>query len=426
MDRLSSVSAQLPLRADQIQVFSLPSARFARWHTLCSNKETMKLYRFLLFGFSLGFVLALPTRAWAQTGFSVTIDERTGFGIEREKDRPTSQRPNWISRKDCNDGDENRFQSQTEAELEKNTWIRLYPVVTYPSSGSYTIEVWVSQSADCSDLNIINGNANSCSLVFATRADDRPDIYLNPRDIVEANSSLRAENWPGTDPTAGKETTCEKQVEKNLTYFVLVRDTDEIKASAKIAIGGVDTLAPEPPNSIDVAAGDEHIFFDWKIDSSNEAEDTYGFAFFCVPQGSASEDGATGIGGAGGGGGNDDCSQGILREGEIPSEEALSYICGSEKGRTSRKGQADDLENYTLYAVAIAATDTVRNKGKLSEVSCATPKEVTTFFESYKEAGGKGGGGFCALSRRSNGAHLAILLAGGLGLLLRRRRSVHK
>jgi hypothetical protein len=393
----------------------------------------MTLFRFLFLGIPLCVLLLVPRSVWAQT---VTLDERNGFRIERAegKERSTSQRPNWISRQDCLDGDEIRYQSQSHSseELLEQTWIRLFPRVV-GASGNDTLEVWVSQTADCSDDDIINGNAQSCSLVFSTRAtDDTPDIYLNPRDIVEANTSLRGEDWPGDDPTAGNSTTCDKQVEKPITYYIHVRTGDEIQPNgAKITIGGVDTLAPEPPDNIDAEPGDEHIFFEWEIDTSNEAEDTYGFAFFCVPQGTATDSGGSGLGGAGGAGGaegagNADCTQGVLTAGEIPSEQALDYICGYDTGRTTRSGQADGVTNNQLYAVAVAVTDEARNKGRLSEIACVTPKEVTTFFESYKDAGGQGGGGFCSQSQSPRDAQLAFVLAGALTLLYRRRRSNSK
>jgi hypothetical protein len=390
----------------------------------------MTLFRFLFLGIPLCVLLLVPRSVWAQT---VTLDERNGFRIERAegKERSTSQRPNWISRQDCLDSDDSRYRSQSDAELEEKTWILMAPEVTGKPAQTDTLEVWVSQSADCSDLNIINSNSNSCSLVFSTNNIERiTEIYINPRDVIEANSNLRAEAWLD-EPMAGADDTCDKEVERPLTYYVVLRTSDEIYSSSKLALGGVDTLAPAPPDNIDAEPGDEHIFFEWEIDTSNEAEDTYGFAFFCVPQGTATDSGGSGLGGAGGAGGaegagNADCTQGVLTAGEIPSEQALDYICGYDTGRTTRSGQADGVTNNQLYAVAVAVTDEARNKGRLSEIACVTPKEVTTFFESYKDAGGQGGGGFCSQSQSPRDAQLAFVLAGALTLLYRRRRSNSK
>lgn len=370
---------------------------------------------------SLPLFFALLLGASSASAQSVTLNERTSFEIIREEERSDDQLPNWLNRKDCNDASPTRFDPATNVEL--NTWVLIIPQIEgYRQTDR--VEVWISQTANCADLNILNGNANSCSLVYAANAQKSPELYINPRDVIETDSSLR--NWPGVpnDP-AGQADTCEKQTDQSNTYYVLLRRGDDIIASASTTLSGVDTQAPSPPETVNAGPGDQTIFLDWEIDSANESDDTYGFAFFCVPTGTTSDLGLGGAGGAGGASGNSDCPQEILSANGLPNEETLQYLCGNVLGRTSRDGQTDKgkVQNGQNYAVAVAATDNLRNYGELSGVACSMPQEVTTFYEAYKEAGGKGGGGFCAFSGAPGGRHLAILFLSVFVLSLRRKRS---
>lgn len=75
------------------------------------------------------------------------------------------------------------------------------------------------------------------------------------------------------------------------------------------------------------------------------------------------------------------------------------------------------------YAVAVAGVDRVGNSGPLSSVACGSPQPVDDFFELYRRAGGKGGGGFCAIGADPSRAGLAALGVALLAFALRRRRS---
>jgi hypothetical protein len=105
-----------------------------------------------------------------------------------------------------------------------------------------------------------------------------------------------------------------------------------------------------------------------------------------------------------------------------------NYVCGTVGGLGISTGSTiEGLVNNVQYAVAMAAVDQVGNVGVLSPAVCATPAEVTDFFELYRAVGGKGGGGLCSLSRTRYGAPLVgILSASGLlafaGAVRRARR----
>jgi hypothetical protein len=69
----------------------------------------------------------------------------------------------------------------------------------------------------------------------------------------------------------------------------------------------------------------------------------------------------------------------------------------------------------------VAGIDSKENLGPLSEYRCATPEIVTDFFEAYDDAGGQGGGGFCAFGRGRAASAFALLGAlAALCLALRR------
>src|SRR5690606_12210252 len=168
----------------------------------------------------------------------------------------------------------------------------------------------------------------------------------------------------------------------------------------------------------------------WEINAENEDQETLGFVLYCVPAGTMSELGMGGSGvtddpdtAMGGGAAALACDQNVLVNGEFPSADAEQYECGKIVGRSARRGEAGDVENGTQYAVAVAAYDTVGNLGALRVSSrCLMPQEVTTFYEGYRNAGGKGGGGFCAYSSRGAGPWgLFVVVLGSLLLISRRK-----
>lgn len=146
--------------------------------------------------------------------------------------------------------------------------------------------------------------------------------------------------------------------------------------------------------------------------------------------------GGTGGSSAGAGGGGeggscvsdfsgDTCKSCVFDEGaasNMNTESRAAYKCGTIYG-TGNTGTASILDNNTKYSVAVAAFDLLGNEGKLSPYQCATPMEVSDFFETYREAGGKGGGG-CTVSPELRAtsvlAPISAMIA-SLALALRRK-----
>ncbi len=419
----------------------------ARWHALCSKKQAMtKVARFLSRWLTLGVCLwAVPAEAQ-----SISLPN-TAFEIEREEPRGERQNPLYISQKDCFDSADVGWNPDTQ-ETDKddragNTWIVFEPQVTGTSNpGVDRLEVWVSESADCTTATAREDN-RQCWLVYREDEVQRNNtLIVNPRDVIKADKSLTS-----YDPTAPRpESICtdsENLVQKGLTFYILYRtNNDSVDASISWDQSPQDLAAPPPPDNVKVGAGDEHLFFEWEIESSNEDNDTLGFVFYCVPEGSRAPEeevdpagtggdgtggdgtggdgtGGDGTGGDGTGGGTGGdlaaggmggatsltCDQDLIADGEFPHPDLEE--CGDSDGRTTRSKTVGGVQNYTNYAVGVAAIDGVGNLGRVKVFSqCLMPQEVTTFYEGYDQAGGKGGGGFCQLRPGQRNALFWLLL----------------
>ncbi len=366
-------------------------------------------------------LLMLP----AGSALAQTIDlSGNTFNVIRDEPRSSGERPNWLNRNDCFDGAD--YIDAEGKDLGGHTWVHIEPLINnLPTGGSnITLQIWISQTDDCANDDIRTGQSMNCTLVATKRATKRIEsIYVNPRDVV-AQSGQR--NWTSDNAPASTDVCQKSETEIGITYHVLLFRGTDVIASAKWDSAGIDTLAPPAPQSVTGAPGDQHVFLEWEIETEDEQTDTAGFGVYCVPSGTMDEgmggapgDGAGGVGGAAAQ--NPQCDQNILIEGQLPPDPR--YLCGETRGRGARKAQADGLTNNVTYAVGVASRDTVFNDGRISEVMCLTPKEVTTFFEAYRMAGGQGGGGLCGIARSKNPSlWLLLSLTLGLGLLRRRFR----
>jgi hypothetical protein len=83
------------------------------------------------------------------------------------------------------------------------------------------------------------------------------------------------------------------------------------------------------------------------------------------------------------------------------------------------------LQNNTTYTVVVAAVDGSGNVGPPSSQACDYPAPVNDFWNTYRNAGGRAGGGFCAvavLGQPLPAAAVLGLLASTTALAFRRRR----
>ena len=354
---------------------------------------------------------------------SVSLDSQQGFRMRRANERSTDEDPNAISRKDCLDDDPTQDDYDPEDGQGQRTYLQ-FNISLNNVDNNDELEIWASRSANCRDQDERQGGGN-CRRVYRT---DSPsgltwEARVYPRMVIARNDVVdyqAADTFQvGTGTLAYPDVSvCDTAFEDQFIFYVLLKQGDDIVSSATWEDTRIDTAAPPPPDRLTARAGQQNIFLEWDIPTAEEQPDTDGFAFYCVPAGAPTDE-PLGAGGASTG--NPACPQSTLLAGELPSDEAESVArCGSVRGKGARSGQVGGVDDGTTYAVAIAATDLIQNRGRLSEIQCATPQEVTTFFDRYQEAGGKGGGGLCSTGGRPSGSLLWLLAASAAWALLRR------
>jgi hypothetical protein len=376
--------------------------------------------------------------------------------------RPQNSVRYWISRNDCVVDDVLTFSIGLEGAF-----------------NGYNLEVWAG-GADCSPVAARTGNTPTCWKVGAASPDVNFQISVpvRARDIVAHNTpdkSLPVANREGIKPGSLADcistgTTAPQKI--ILDFMLVTASTNQAQPGHQMYNTGYDIWGPSPPTGVSAAAGETRLHLSWTKSASS---DTIRYDFFCdPPPGVLVDAGLTplnvfpappglrlfaadsGVGGAGGFGGlgtggvaldagaggttigtdaaappaptGPTCTEGsALGPGTLPDTALDQYRCGSVDGLAATSGTVEGLINDVPYTVAVVGVDQVGNSGVLSGQGCATPIEVTDFFELYRQAGGAGGGGICSISRPGGRATALGAVLGGMAAawLLRRRGRRH-
>ncbi len=80
------------------------------------------------------------------------------------------------------------------------------------------------------------------------------------------------------------------------------------------------------------------------------------------------------------------------------------YRCTSRLGASTRDHIVRGLKNGTEYRFGVVVVDKTDNPSLVSNVACATPEQVNSFYDTYRQAGGKGGG-FCFIATAAYGSY---------------------
>lgn len=374
--------------------------------------------------FWLAVLLAVLSGARSASAQSVEVSPAT-FKIVREVPRTAAQFQYTINYADCQD----TFKTSSP------TYIQINPVLKNFDRRKSSLEVWVAASQDCTkdDQRKITGNCRMVAQVSPQTTGQQ--IIVKPADVVEA---VRDPNGTTTDlRDAGTPASCESDISASVKFYIMLIQGGQVQgSSATWDKSEIDISPPSPGNGLQVNPGDEALFPTW---DASDATDLQGFLVFCEkiscdamtpPDSSAGAAGAAGASGTFG----PTCldTTGVLQPGiRLTSDQSQRYRCADAPGRFAASADVYSVEgqpivNDDCYAVALSAVDLVLNESTLSDVMCATPQEVTTFFEGYKDAGGKGGGGICGIAPGRVPSRILFFatLFGGVLLLARRSRSL--
>ena len=341
-----------------------------------------------------------------------------------------------------------------------------------PVSGSdgLNLEVWVSDGgSNCADVTLREGGSARCWQVYSSDAANREmQVEIRAQDLVTMAYGQEMQNRGTAQDCA--ETDINSAGLGLTLYFMLISNDTPAVTETYTGIG-LDLKGPEPPEDVSADPGESKLKVSWSLDDPDDWE---GYKLYCLeiqgetvatpelrplaaPPANGGAGGATATGGAttatggtppvtaggasAGGAETNGLQEGLdsitpecrmttdadnlLVPGALPNEEVRALECGSGSSNIATDGTASDLLNGVAYQVAVAGVDIFGNEGPLSIVDCATPAEVDTFYEQYKQAGGKGGGGFCAFSSNRTPGFLALLSGAVLVLAARRRRRRH-
>lgn len=371
--------------------------------------------------FWLSVLLAVLSSAQPASAQSVEVSPAT-FKFVREVPRTAAQFQFTINYADCRDS----FKENLP------TYIQINPVLKGFDRRKSSLEVWVAASQDCTkdDQRKITGNCRMVAQVSPQTTGQQ--IIVNPADVVEA---VRNPNGTTTDLRGeGNLDSCEANISASVKFYIMLIEGGQVQGkSATWDKSEIDISPPSPGTGLEVNPGDKALFPTW---DASDATDLQGFLVFCERISCSSmaappTDGTAGAAGASGAFGSACLDQsGVLQPGlRLTPEQSQRYRCADAPGRFAASADVYSVEgqpivNNDCYAVGLSAVDLVLNESVLSDVMCATPREVTTFFEGYKGAGGKGGGGFCGVAPGQVPSRILLASAafGAFLLLLRRTR----
>lgn len=149
-----------------------------------------------------------------------------------------------------------------------------------------------------------------------------------------------------------------------------------------------DTLAPTPPTITSTQPGDRRIIIDWTVDASDD--DVFRYELVFCPRITATTTVAI---------------TETTRLGSLPCAEDEQET--QNAGQSIRQGSisSDAFVNGEPIAVGIRGVDEFNNVGELSTVWVAIPREVTDFYELYRQEGGLEEGGFCFVATAAYGSY---------------------
>ena len=267
------------------------------------------------------------------------------------------------------------------------------------------VRIYVSEATDCSDNDNRNDAVNdgTCIDLGKIPPDSESSLELNVRQILRP----LAKGVPVDSADF-----CTSIGDTGARVYLLNFSGGSVDASA-VAEFSVDFVGPEAPALERVGVGENQLIAHWEPSDSSDID---GYTVYCEPLADGS---LVGEGGTDGESATPNCAGVLLKEGERPPG---TVRASDEYGVAKESGAYRGLQNGVWYACGVAGVDKQGNTGHLSAIACGRPEPVKDFYEAYVEAGGEGGGGFCAFSRAPHRSALALVAATALMLAARRRK----
>jgi hypothetical protein len=339
----------------------------------------------------LAFIAALllSTSAFGQS--SVTLNQgRDGVNRDHEVENLNLDQ---INRENCLDNEQITFQLKVNGS---------------PGS-SYRLGAWTGTGCDTATNRV--GPSATCrrigeDMVYQVNS----PLKLTVQQIVEGVNQTGSASTGEGGTGSGNDGVCEGSSSPVgfTLHFLLVNSNGETPSGYTFPKweAEFDLEGPEAPRNVRAGIGENRLIISWSIPDDTTTAEMDGYYFFCDPPpgtGTPVEDGGT-----------PSCG--------LPSATAAN-ACGRALGGAVTSGETSALLNGVSYAVAVAGRDTFFNYGELSDPACEQPEPVTGFFEAYRDAGGKGGGGFCSIGAGRSPAFGGLGALALLGLALRRRQA---
>jgi hypothetical protein len=286
-------------------------------------------------------------------------------------------------------------------------------------------QIWATNgSTDCADPNFRPGTMSvHCTQVGTFPLTNTTQTTIKVKTLLGATgvTTLDSFGCPSVD------------ISSITVYFLILRGGAATTAVAKDTVPiKVDTQGPIGLTGVKALPGNQAITISWNSVGEAGAQDIIGAQALCDPTptpSSATEAGtvqvcteagatapdadaaetpeptcSTVAGEAGTAGAAIPALAAIPSDGLACTTQAFATTtavpCGSVNGTTGNTIRIDNisgapLKNDTVYAVAVAGTDSFGNVGAVSSAVCQFPEPTSDFWSDYRNAGGQSGG--CAV-----------------------------
>ena len=397
---------------------------------------------------------SFSSSAWAQTS-NLQLAVAKVDRVKGEGDLPTH--PNGLKNTDI-----------TLADCTSNVIERFSLTVTGTVDSSHNMEVWASNSGDCTQYTSRQfGTAGATCWRVANNPTVRNGTIVVDVPIKDLASQLgvnpKVDGIKRDDPNVCSTAQSTPGAQTITVYFLWVAGGTNADSSTNSQVS-FDTRGPAGPTDVRAGEGDRVIVMNW-TPASSSGSDISGYIVYCAPSdtldaapppidagGDAGDGGGTDAGvklvcddagatdaGADSGDDGGDASpvdagdpppgchyEPIVPDGGTPNNcptVGLNAPIKKTVGSSVSSGvTVDGLTNGIPYACAVAAYDKARNPGDLSSSACATPGPVKDFFWRYRSAGGEAGG--CALEGAplTDGVMIGGASVAALAVMRRRRK----